>query len=263
MTKPNPRERPRSSFITRTLSVLPGNMRTISPSGGAVTSSGPPQGPLTKSCEDLLELLVVVVFSKVFDVDVGELQGLAAQLLLSLFTGFKVSHKTAEERKKTQRCQQQRGTKRAYWNQIFCVCCQVTACVCVQVSVLHFSVIEQHPVHGFDGSIRCLFSLKVNKPVALGSSFVTNDLRKAGLCRLEPVSSHGHQQRPIKKPFSLKISFTLQDRMFPNAEKVSYRALLSIDSSMFLIKMFPTPDFLSPGSRWDHIIRMGRPLITS
>lgn len=56
---------------------------------------------------------------------------------------------------------------------------------------------------------------------------------------------------------------TLQDKMLPKAEKVSYKALLSIDSSMFFMKMFPTPDFLSPGSRWDHIIRIGRPLITS
>lgn len=56
---------------------------------------------------------------------------------------------------------------------------------------------------------------------------------------------------------------TLHDRMFPKAENVSYRALLSIESSRFLMKMFPTPDFLSPGSRWDHMMRMGRPLITS
>lgn len=56
---------------------------------------------------------------------------------------------------------------------------------------------------------------------------------------------------------------TLHDRMFPKAENVSYRALLSMESSRFLMKMFPTPDFLRPGSRWDHMIRMGRPLITS
>lgn len=159
------------------------------------------QDALTKSCEDLLQLLIVAVFSKVFDVDVGELQSLAAQLLLSLLTGFKVSHKTAEERKKTQRCQQQRGTNRECSDQTFCICYQVAACVCVcvQVSDLHFSVIEQHPVHGFDGSIRCLFSLKVNKAVAFGSSFVTNHLQKAGLCKLEPVSSRRHQQRPINE----------------------------------------------------------------
>lgn len=56
---------------------------------------------------------------------------------------------------------------------------------------------------------------------------------------------------------------TLQDRMFPKAENVSYRALLSMESSRFLINTFPTPDFLSPGSLWDHMIRIGRPLITS
>lgn len=51
--------------------------------------------------------------------------------------------------------------------------------------------------------------------------------------------------------------------MFPNAEKVSYRALLSMDLSRFLMKMFPTPLFLSDGSRCDHMMRTGRPLITS
>lgn len=51
--------------------------------------------------------------------------------------------------------------------------------------------------------------------------------------------------------------------MFPKAEKVSYRALLSMDLSRFLMKMFPTPLFLNDGSRWDHMIRTGLPLITS
>ena len=56
---------------------------------------------------------------------------------------------------------------------------------------------------------------------------------------------------------------TLQDRMFPKVEKVSYKALLSMESSRFLMKMLPTPDLRSPGSRWDHMMRMGWPLITS
>lgn len=56
---------------------------------------------------------------------------------------------------------------------------------------------------------------------------------------------------------------TLQERMFPKAENVSYRALLSMDLSRFLMKMFPTPLFLNDGSRWDHMIRTGLPLITS
>lgn len=59
------------------------------------------------------------------------------------------------------------------------------------------------------------------------------------------------------------VGNTLHDRMFPNAEKVSYRALLSMDLSRFLMKMFPTPLFLSDGSRCDHMMRTGRPLITS
>lgn len=51
--------------------------------------------------------------------------------------------------------------------------------------------------------------------------------------------------------------------MFPKAEKVSYRALLSILLSRFLINTLPTPDFLRDGSLCDHIILMGRPLIVS
>lgn len=50
---------------------------------------------------------------------------------------------------------------------------------------------------------------------------------------------------------------TLQLRIFPKAENVSYMALLSILLSKFLMNTFPTPDFLKEGSRWDHIIRIG------
>ena len=47
--------------------------------------------------------------------------------------------------------------------------------------------------------------------------------------------------------------------MLPNALKVSYKALLSIPLSKFLMKMFPTPDRRRAGSRWDHMILIGRP----
>ena len=57
--------------------------------------------------------------------------------------------------------------------------------------------------------------------------------------------------------------YTLQERMFPKAEKVSYRALLSMLLSKFLMKMLPTPDLRMDGSRWEHMIRHGRPLIVS
>lgn len=49
----------------------------------------------------------------------------------------------------------------------------------------------------------------------------------------------------------------------PKAEKVSYRALLSMDLSRFLIKTLPTPDFLREGSLWDHMILIGFPFTTS
>lgn len=51
--------------------------------------------------------------------------------------------------------------------------------------------------------------------------------------------------------------------MLPKAEKVSYRALLSIDLSRFLMNTLPTPDFLREGSLWDHMILIGFPLTTS
>lgn len=59
------------------------------------------------------------------------------------------------------------------------------------------------------------------------------------------------------------VKHTLQLKMFPNAENVSYIALLSILLSKFFMKTFPTPDLRSEGSRWDHIMRMGRPFIMS
>lgn len=59
------------------------------------------------------------------------------------------------------------------------------------------------------------------------------------------------------------VHVTLQERMLPNAEKVSYSALLSIDLSRFLMNTLPTPDFLREGSLWDHMILIGFPLTTS
>jgi len=41
---------------------------------------------------------------------------------------------------------------------------------------------------------------------------------------------------------------TLQDKIFPKAENVSYNALLSMPLSRFLINTLPTPDFLNEGS---------------
>ena len=56
---------------------------------------------------------------------------------------------------------------------------------------------------------------------------------------------------------------TLQLRIFPKAENVSYMALLSMALSRFLIKTLPTPDRRRLGSRWLHMIRIGRPFKTS
>lgn len=42
----------------------------------------------------------------------------------------------------------------------------------------HFSVIQQHPVHGVDGPVRSLLSLKVDKAVAFGAPLVTHNLQQ-------------------------------------------------------------------------------------
>jgi hypothetical protein len=47
----------------------------------------------------------------------------------------------------------------------------------------------------------------------------------------------------------MKLQHTLQLKMFPNAENVSYMALLSILLSKFFMKTLPTPDLRSDGSR--------------
>lgn len=52
---------------------------------------------LTKCSKEFLELLVRVVFTKVFNVDVGELHSFGAELHLPLLTRLKVADKTAEK----------------------------------------------------------------------------------------------------------------------------------------------------------------------
>ena len=50
---------------------------------------------LTVSAEELPELLIIHVFAKVLDVDIGELPGPRTQLLLSLFARFEAADKPA------------------------------------------------------------------------------------------------------------------------------------------------------------------------
>ena len=65
------------------------------------------------------------------------------------------------------------------------------------------------------------------------------------------------------KHYTTHGTHTLHDKMFPKAENVSYNALLSILLSRFLMNTLPTPDLRNDGSRCDHMIRIGRPLIVS
>lgn len=57
--------------------------------------------------------------------------------------------------------------------------------------------------------------------------------------------------------------FTLQDKIFPKTEKVSYNALLSTLLSRFLINMLLPPDFLFTGSFSNHLILIFCPFIMS
>uniref|UniRef100_A0A0A9D2N9 Uncharacterized protein n=1 Tax=Arundo donax TaxID=35708 RepID=A0A0A9D2N9_ARUDO len=49
--------------------------------------------------------------------------------------------------------------------------------------------------------------------------------------------------------------------MFPNTQNVSYKALLSIDLSRFLMNIFAAPLLRELGSRLEYIILIGFPLI--
>lgn len=47
----------------------------------------------------------------------------------------------------------------------------------------HFPIIEQHPVHGVDGSVCSLVGLKVNESVAFGPFLVTNNLQRQNILK--------------------------------------------------------------------------------
>ncbi len=51
---------------------------------------------LTKHRKDFLQFFIGVVFTKIFDVDIGELHSFGAKLHLSFLTGLKVANKTAD-----------------------------------------------------------------------------------------------------------------------------------------------------------------------
>lgn len=42
----------------------------------------------------------------------------------------------------------------------------------------HFPIIQQHPIHGVNGPVCSLMSLKVNKAIAFGSFLITNNLQR-------------------------------------------------------------------------------------
>lgn len=126
---------------------------------------------------------------------------------------------------------------------------------------LHFAVIKQHTIHFFNSSFCSFLCLKMYKSITLGSIFITHHLLMKNLVVI-PMECFQHKWRSLCVN-TFYFPLTLQDRMFPKAENVSYKALLSIDLSKFLMKMFPTPLLRRDGSRWDHMMRTGLPLMTS
>lgn len=106
---------------------------------------------------------------------------------------------------------------------------------------LHLAVIEQHPVHGVNGPIRCLMSLKVNEAITTGSILITNHLPRAKgrarhsrvlinrrqsshsvlpLARADLPSTHPHQvQVPSSRTIQphLRLLFTKLQYLDPHA----------------------------------------------
>lgn len=117
---------------------------------------------------------------------------------------------------------------------------------------LHFAVIKQHTIHFFNSSFCSFLCLKMYKSITLGSIFITYHLLKKNPV-VTPMECFQCKLRGGEVCQTIKCTnnfpLTLQDRMFPKAENVSYKALLSIDLSKFLMKMFPTPLLRRDGSR--------------
>lgn len=116
---------------------------------------------------------------------------------------------------------------------------------------LHFAVIKQHTIHFFNSSFCSFLRLKMYKSITLGSIFITYHLLKKNpaVIYLWNVSSISWRLLCQTIKCTNNFALTLQERMFPKAENVSYKALLSIDLSKFLMKMFPTPLLRRDGSR--------------
>lgn len=79
--------------MTRILRAFPKNQNNVDRVHVKQRPAGEQTRPLTVLTEKLIQLLLIHVVSKVFDVDVGELFGPGTQLSLTLFTRFKSTHK--------------------------------------------------------------------------------------------------------------------------------------------------------------------------
>lgn len=102
--------------------------------------------------------------------------------------------------------------------------------------------------------------IKVHKSKAFRSVFITRHLNEKKRASDSPALNI---YLILYKSWRWRTLLTLQDKMFPNDEKMSNRPSLSMDFCRFLMKTFPTPLFLREGFRWHHIRRIGLPCMRS
>ena len=110
---------------------------------------------------------------------------------------------------------------------------------------IHFAIIQQHAIHGLNGTVGSLLCLKVHKAIAFGATLITHNLQWQNRFREVTFTLHFYcalikhaklyynLDRNTETKYSVIISYdtfgwnhhfgniTLQDRIFPNAEKVS------------------------------------------
>lgn len=81
---------------------------------------------------------------------------------------------------------------------------------------LHFSVIEQHAIHFFNGSFSSLLSLKMHKAVAFRAILVTNHLREKTCC----LNTHTHTNCLLGHP-----TYLLHDS--PQSRNFGHKTLIN------------------------------------
>ena len=106
-------------------------------------------------------------------------------------------------------------------------------------------------LNSLGGSILSL-EVDVSESAGLSRDGVDGDLEEGNACV---------QFRSLRECRNEEMH-TLQERMFPNLEKVSYSCLLSMLRARFLMNTLLRVFLRAAGSRWLHMIRQGLSLMT-